>query len=375
MPEAENCRLFFNPRATRFVVSHGCALLLAWALPVLATAQQSPQPSLRAGATLPDAPAPGVEESSPETAGTATISGTVLDSQGAVIQGATVKLSRGPSGPVRTTQSGADGQFSFTALPEGTYRLIITGPGMSTYVSPDISLRAGEARIAPPTTLSIEAASASVTVTADKNQLAEEQVQIAIEQRVFGVIPNFYSSYDWNASPMGAKQKFKLSLRSMFDPVSFATVAGVAGAEQYRNIFPAYGSGLEGYGKRYGAAFANHVSGQIFSRAIYPSLFHEDPRYFYKGKGSIRSRALYAISRAVIARGDDGSWKPNYSAVLGNFTAGAISNLYYPEADRGASLVFYNGLAETGADAVGNLIREFLLKGITSHAPKGENAP
>jgi hypothetical protein len=118
---------------------------------------------------------------------------------------------------------------------------------------------------------------------------------------------------------------------------------------------------------------ANHVSGYLLGRAIYPSIFHQDPRYFYKGKGTIRSRALYAISAAVVARGDDGRWKPNYSRVLGNFSAAAVSNLYYPASDRGASLVLFNGLAETGADAVSNLIREFLLKRITSHVPEGAN--
>jgi hypothetical protein len=169
------------------------------------------------------------------------------------------------------------------------------------------------------------------------------------------------------------KQKFQLSIRSIIDPVSFLSVAGVTGAEQYRNIFPAYGSGIEGYGKRYGAALANHVSGNLLGRAVHPSIFHQDPRYFYKGKGTIRKRALDAISAALMTRSDDGQWKPNYSQVLGNFSAAAISNLYYPAADRGASLVFFNGLADTGADMVSNLIREFLLKRVTSHVPQGAN--
>jgi len=198
-------------------------------------------------------------------------------------------------------------------------------------------------------------------------------VQVAVQQRVVGVFPNFYSTFDWNAPPMLAKQKFQLSIRSIIDPVSFLSVAGVAGAEQYRNIFPAYGSGVEGYGKRYGAALANHVSGNLLGRAVYPSIFHQDPRYFYKGKGTIRERALYAVSAAVMTRSDDGRWKPNYSLVLGNFSAAAISNLYYPTADRGASLVLLNGLADTGANMVSNLIREFLLKRVTSHVPQGAN--
>jgi hypothetical protein len=148
-------------------------------------------------------------------------------------------------------------------------------------------------------------------------------------------------------------------------------MAAVAGLEQYQNVYPAFGGGWEGYAKRYGATFANHVTDQTFSRAIYPSIFHQDPRYFYKGKGSIRSRALYAVSNVVIARGDDGHRMPNYSGILGTFTSGAISNLYYPESEEGAHLVFFNGLTELGFEAADNLIKEFVLKSITSHIPGG----
>ena len=143
--------------------------------------------------------------------------------------------------------------------------------------------------------------------------------------------------------------------------------------EQYLNMYPSYGTGLEGYGKRYGAALANHTTATLFCRAVYPSIFHQDPRYFYKGKGSFGSRALYAVASAVVARGDNGRLGPNYSNVLGNFSSAAISNLYYPEADEGLSLVVTNGLADTAADAAANLIREFVLKGITSHVPPGAN--
>jgi hypothetical protein len=290
-----------------------------------------------------------------------------------VLQGARVKLADPSGSVIRTVDSGSNGEFAFTGVPPGVYKLTVTAPGMSTFTSTQIPLHAGEVRIVPPVTLSVSGGTTSVTVSGNKEELAEEQVRIAVQQRIGGVIPNFYSTYDWNAPPMEAKQKFRLSIRSIIDPVSFLIVAGIAGAEQYKDVFPAYGGGIEGYGKRYGAALANHVSGNLLGRAVYPSIFHQDPRYFYKGKGSIRSRALYAISAAVIARGDDGRWKPNYSRVLGNFSAAAISNLYYPASDRGGSLVVFNGLAGTGADAVGNLIREFVLKRITSHVPKGAN--
>ncbi len=300
----------------------------------------------------------------------ASISGTVVDPNGDILQGAQVTLN-GPSRPdVRTTISGSDGQFSFTGLLAGVYKIAVTGSGMSTYTLSQISLHAGEVRTLPPATITISGPSTSVIVNGSKDALAEEQVHIAEQQRIGKVIPNFYSSYNWNAPPMQAKQKFQLSVRSLIDPVSFLTVAGIAGAEQNRNIFPAYGSGMEGYGKRYGAALANHVTGNLFAKAVYPSIFRQDPRYFYKGTGSTTSRAFYAVSSAFITRSDSGSRAPNYSHILGGFTAAAISNLYYPESDRGASLAFLNGLADIGADAAANLVREFVLKGITSHVTK-----
>ena len=340
-----------------------------------ARAQESSNPAV-SRSPLPDAPLPTqagsqVDPDIAQRAGAAEISGTVLDTNGEVVESAKVTLSGPPGFNNRTMLSGGDGQFAFTGLPPAAYKITVSGQGMSSFTSSQILLHTGQAFIVPRIALAVSGGSTSITVSGSKEELAEEQVRIAVKQRVIGVFPNFYSSYDWTAPPMEARQKLQLGLRSTFDPVSFLAVAGIAGAEQYENIFPAYGSGIEGYGKRYGAALATHVSADLLSRAVYPAIFHQDPRYFYKGNGSIGSRALYAISAAVMTRDDDGRWRPNYSNVLGNFSAGAISNLYYPTSDRGASLVFLNGLADTGGDAAANLVREFLLKRFTSHVPKG----
>ena len=351
-----------------------CSVLLIFFTFARSTTQaQETSTSTLHNGTLPRAPEPADSVAADSGTsgslriGTGSISGTVVDTSGDVLEGALVTLVGASPADTRSVASGGDGRFAFAGLPPNVYKITVKGSGMSTFTSADIRLHAGEARIEPPSILTVSGGSTSVTVTGNKEELAEEQVHIAVQQRIGGVIPNFYSSYNWNAPPMEAKQKFKLSFRAIIDPASFLIIAGVAGAEQYHNVFPEYGDGIEGYGKRYGAALANHVSSNLLGRAVYPSLFHQDPRYFYKGRGSFGSRALYAMSTAVIARGDDGLLKPNYSNVLGNFSAGAISNLYYPESKRGASLVLFNGLVGTAADAVSNLLREFVLKGITTH--------
>lgn len=349
---------------------------LTLALGAIPTDAQGVVPEVVETSVFPDAPEPGLPQvagvqqnplaaNTVQPTGPGTISGTVLDTNGSVVQGAHIRLSGTAQ---RSAESGGSGEFSFAGLPPGTYKLTVTGTDMSTFVSSPVVLHEGEARLVPKIVLGIAATTASVTVNGDKEELAEEQVHIAEQQRVLSVIPNFYSSYDWNAPPMLAKQKYKLIGRSLIDPVFFLEVAGIAGAEQYKGIFPAYGCCLEGYGKRYGAALANQAAGDFLGRAVFPSIFHQDPRYFYKGTGSAPSRALYAMSAAVITRGDSGRRMPNYSSILGNLAAGALSNLYYPEEDRGVRLTFLNGLGATGATAVGNLIREFILKDLTSRA-------
>jgi len=275
--------LFDIARWSKPFVVAGSILLIFSSLARPTTLAQESFSSTAHDDTLPDAPQPaqvttpsGAKDS--QQTGTGSLSGTVLDTNRDVLPGARVTLADPSGSAIRTVESGSNGQFEFTGLPPDVYTLTVTAPGMSTFTSTQIPLHAGEVRIVPPVTLSVSGGSTSVTVTENKEELAERQLQIAVQQRIGGVIPNFYSTYDWNAPPMGAKQKFQLSIRSIIDPVSFLTTAGIAGAEQYKGIFPAYGSGIEGYGKRYGAALANHVSGTLLGRAVYPSIFHQDPR-------------------------------------------------------------------------------------------------
>ncbi|MGA8672384.1 MAG: carboxypeptidase-like regulatory domain-containing protein [Terracidiphilus sp.] len=341
--------------------------------PLVLAGQQAP--AVANDRELPNAPGAAAaflapDRGTPVGMASAAISGTVLDANGSEVQDAHVVLNSLAGSEIRSEQSGSNGEFTFTGLPPGDFKLTVSGQGWGTFVSPEIQLHPGDFHFVPNVVLPLTA-SATVRVVANSDELAEEQVHIAEQQRVLGVLPNFYSSYDWNAPPMGSKQKFQLVFRSLSDPMTFVGAASIAGIEQQANVFSGYGTGAQGYAKRFGAAYADDFTADTLAHAVYPSLFHQDPRYFYRGSGSIGSRALYAISAAVRTRGDNGRWEPNYSYILGSFTAGGISNLYYPAADRGAMLTVVNGLVDIAEHAGTNLVREFVLKRFTSRASVG----
>lgn len=258
-----------------------------------------------------------------------------------------------------------DGQFSFANVAPGPFQLTIVAAGFAMQTLSGI-LHAGEIQTAPQIALNVADTRTEVEVGLTQVEVAEEQIKVEEKQRVLGAIPNFYVSYIPNAAPLNAKQKFKLALRTVVDPFTFVFVGGVAGVEQAQNHFAGYGQGAQGYGKRFGAGYADAVTGTFIGSAILPSLLKQDPRYFYKGTGSKRSRILYAIANAVICKGDNGRWQVNYSNILGSLAAGGLSNLYYPEQDRnGAGLTFENAGIGIGASAVANLFQEFVVRKLT----------
>ncbi len=144
----------------------------------------------------------------------------------------------------------------------------------------------------------------------------------------------------------------------------------VAGVEQAHNTFAGYGQGAPGYAKRFGANYADGFIGMTIGGAILASWFKQDPRYFYKGTGSVMSRALYAIARSVVCKGDNGHWQPAYSAIIGGLAAGGISNLYYPASDRsGVEVISVNAGIGTAEGALQNLIQEFIVRKLTPRVP------
>ncbi len=322
---------------------------------------------------LPDAPGEMAAAQAAEVQGTASISGTVLDINEGIVPNAQVTLAEQGSAAERKTVSDASGRFVFSNLPAGRFTFKITAPGLQAFVSSEILLWPGERHELPRIDLPIASASVDVQVTVTEEELAQEQVHAEEKQRVLGVLPNFYTSYIWNAAPLTKKQKYGLALHSALDPTEFIGAAVQAATEQYAGTFAGYGDDAAGYGKRFAASYGDGAIARMIGSAVLPSLLHQDPRYFYKGLGTKRARALYAIRMAVMARGDNGRLQPAYSYIGGAFASGGISNAYHPHADRGAGLVVANGFIDIAGHAVQNLIREFVTRGVTKGVPDYEN--
>ena len=169
---------------------------------------------------------------------------------------------------------------------------------------------------------------------------------------------------------MTTKQKYSLAAHDTLDWTTFIGVSAGAGIEQAENAYSGYGQGAAGYGKRWAALFADGRSSDFLSHAVFASMFHQDPRYFYQGTGTTRSRLYHALGSAFVARSDNGKAMPNYSYLLGTMTSGALWNAYYPHADRGVGLVFTNAAIGIGGRAFQAVIEEFVSKRITRNAPK-----
>ncbi len=333
---------------------------------ILAQAQ-SARPPIRPGIESEPGTPGSSGEQHPEQSLSGSIRGAVVDQTGTAVVGAQVRLSREDQSPNQEVLSGDDGQFSFSDIAPGPFHLTMESAGFAIQTFSGV-LHSGEIYAIPQTTLAIATAITEVRVVPSRTELAKDEIKEEEKQRVLGVVPNFYVSYIPNAVPLSSRQKFELAWKTTVDPVSFGLTGAIAGIQQAQNDFSGYGQGAQGYAKRYGASYADFLTGTLIGSAILPSLLKQDPRYFYKGSGSKRSRIAYAIANAVICKGDNGHWQASYSSILGSLAAGGISNLYYPAKDRGAELTFENALIGTGATAVTNLLQEFVIRRLTPSA-------
>jgi len=279
-----------------------------------------------------------------------------------------VKLSREGHPLLQEVVSDVEGHFTLVGVAAGPFQITVAAEGFATRELPGI-LDPGEALAMPEIALSIAASTTEVQVSVTNYELAEEQIKVQEMQRVLGVIPNFYVTYQQDALPLRPRQKFELAWKTSVDPVTFAASGAIAGVEQAQNAYSGYGQGAKGYAKRYGASYGDSFVGIMVGGAILPSLLKQDPRYFYKGTGSVRSRILYALANAVICKGDNGHWQADYSGILGGLASGGLSNLYYPASSRnGAWLTFENTFIGIGGSGVGNIFQEFVVRKLTPHA-------
>lgn len=196
--------------------------------------------------------------------------------------------------------------------------------------------------------------------TQTQKQKADQQIKEQEKQRVLGIVPAFNISYRSDAVSLTRTQKLNLAFHSTIDPFAFATAFVVAGYHEAFDDDIGFGWGIEGYGKRSGAAYLDAFDGTIIGNGILPSLLHQDPRYFRLGHGTKTHRVLYALATNVMCRHDNThKWEPNYSNVGGNIISGAISNLYYPASNSGWGETITNGMVVTAEGGFGSLFQEF----------------
>ena len=292
----------------------------------------------------------------------ASLHGVVTDREGNVCEGAHVTLSFASGS--KTILSDDQGRYLFGNLPTGPYKLTISATGFAAQTLSG-ELPAGESRELPAVVLVITD-STQVKVTADLHEIAAAQLNLEEQQRVLGFIPNYYVSYAKNAVPLTSAQKFQLAMRSEIDPMTFVFVGVTAGIEQSGNTPASWGQNTSGYAKRYAAAYGDNAIDTFLAGAVLPSLFRQDPRYFYKGSGTVSQRILYALSSAVICRADNGHRQLNYSSLLGDLGSAGISNLYYPASDRdGIGLTLRNLAIGKATEAAQNIFQEFVVRRFT----------
>jgi hypothetical protein len=176
---------------------------------------------------------------------------------------------------------------------------------------------------------------------------------------LFGVIPNYKTFPSLaNYQPLTAREKFKIASQDSLDRGTFFLAGLFGGLGQLTNGNKSFGQGAAGYGKYFGTSYGDLLIGNYMSEAVYPSILHQDPRYFRRGEGSGPARFAYAISRVFWTQRDSGGTQFNYSEWLGNATAVAISNAYYPD-HRTAGDAMSKLAMQCGVDAIGNVLKEF----------------
>jgi hypothetical protein len=179
------------------------------------------------------------------------------------------------------------------------------------------------------------------------------------DKRVLWIIPNYRTfPFPANYKPIAPKEKFGIATQDSLDRGTVALAAAFAGEGQLTNSDASFGQGVKGYAHYFGTAYADLVVGNYMTEAIYPTILHQDPRYFRKGTGSGWSRLGYAMGQIFWTHNDSGRTQFNYSEIVGNSTAVAISMAYYPDGRNASNAVVKLG-SQIGVDMTSNVLKEF----------------
>ena len=322
--------------------------------------------ALLAGILAFSAPAAGQDVDKPELK-PGSIVGTVTDVNGDVVPAATVVLESADANDHRSVAANDNGYFEFHDVkPAIPYHVEINADGFSGWSSPPLTLEPSQFKILVDIQLKVRPANTTIRVTQTSEEVATEEVKVEEKQRVLGFIPNFYVVYDPDPVPLTTKLKFRLALKVSTDPITALGIAFLSGTQQAGDT-PDYGQGAAGFGKRFGANAADGFSDIMIGGAILPSLLHQDPRYFYQGSGTKKSRIQHAMLHPFVCKGDNGNWQPNYSSLGGDLASSAISNVYYPRSNRGAGLIFTNFAISTAERVATSLAQEFVIRPFQSH--------
>ncbi|MBV8672346.1 MAG: carboxypeptidase regulatory-like domain-containing protein [Acidobacteriaceae bacterium] len=292
---------------------------------------------------------------------TGTIIGTVTDVRNDMVPGATAVLDGPASSDHRTVVANDNGFFVFKNVKPGVqYHITVSQTGFANWTSPAIILTPNQFLQLTGVKLMIAVAVTTVAVVPNSEQLATQQVEVEEKQRVLGIIPSFYAVYDSHPVPLTPKLKFKLSFRTVTDPVTFLGSGFLAGMDQAADKSH-YQQGTKGYFQRFGARYGNTFTNNMVGGALLPSILHQDPRYYYQGTGTKKSRILHVVSYPFICTGDNGQRQPNYSSLGGYLASGAIANAYYPPSNRGPKLLFSTVFVDMGGTMANGLLAEFLM--------------
>jgi len=349
--------------------SSACALIVvsllsaAWqghaATAYQTAAQESP-------AALPNSPVPNAADTAAPTSTDkpGAVRGEVTYPDKAPLAGAQLVLTPA-SGPAIKALTEADGTFVFEQVPPGSFTLQITANDVEPAMTSG-TVQPGAALELPELTMRLAVVHTDVTAIT-QHEAAEREVREEEGQRILKAIPNFLVVYDAEPVPLSTGQKFRLSWRTAVDPMSFGVSAAIAAGEQKTGSYPGFGTGVAGYGRRFGAAVGDGTIGTMLASAVLPTIFHQDPRYYYRGTGSRSSRMMYVLRQAVEQKGDNGRWQFAWSNTLGSVGSALISDTYYPHTGHqwGSETMQLTGLSIL-SNGIANAMQEFVFGRITS---------